>query len=310
MPRAWRQASTSTKVSPIAVAQLGVRLDEMTWRDDGSATRVEELQEQVQALAATLAEVGQGLAVQEDAGAPQRLDELGQSLAAVRDEISTLAQSVTPADRIEQIAHRVEELAAEREARQALGARLEEIESRLTADIVTPEHLARALADARDDLPPAPAPLPDPRVDELTRELASLRDGERSSRAYTKLDDLEHRFPAEIVTPAELARRPGTHPRGARLRPLGCPPTRGSMSFRPGSHRYAKSSTVSGTPPHLHGTTPPFVPRSQLSPAGSRSSRRPSHATMLRSSPGSRRSSSASKLPPRPSRWSSSSPSA
>ena len=186
-----------------AVAQLGVRLDEMTWRDDGSATRVEELQEQVQALGATLAEVGQGLAVQADAGAPQRLDELGQSLAAIRDEISTLAQSVTPADRIEQIAHRVEELAAEREARQALGARLEEIESRLTADIVTPEHLARALADARDDLPPAPAPLPDPRVDELTRELASLRDGEEA--LATKLDDLEHRFPAEIVTPAELA---------------------------------------------------------------------------------------------------------
>ena len=158
-----------------AVAQLGVRLDEMTWRDDGASTRLEELQEQVQALGTTLTDVRQGLAAQEDAAAPQRLDELAQSLAAMRDEISALAQSVTPADRIEQIADRVEDLTAEREARQALGARLEEIETRLTADVVTPEHLARALADARDELTPAPAPLADPRR-RARRRARSLHD--------------------------------------------------------------------------------------------------------------------------------------
>ena len=50
-----------------AVAQLGVRLDEMTWRDDGASTRLEELQEQVEALGTTLTDVRQGLAAQEDA---------------------------------------------------------------------------------------------------------------------------------------------------------------------------------------------------------------------------------------------------
>ena len=34
-----------------AVAQLGVRIDEMAWRDDGAATRLEQLQERVEALA-------------------------------------------------------------------------------------------------------------------------------------------------------------------------------------------------------------------------------------------------------------------
>ena len=194
-----------------AVAQIGVRLDEMTWRDDGSATRLEELQAQVQALGTTLTEVRQSLAAQEDAGAPQRLDELGQSLAAVRDEISALAQTVTPADRIEQIAHRVDDLTAEREAQQALGARLEEIEARLTAEVVTPEHLARALADAREDLTPAPAPLADPRVDELTRELASLRDDQspdpRIDRLADDLSEVRAQL-AEVSTTAEPVHDP------------------------------------------------------------------------------------------------------
>ena len=183
----------------------------MTWRDDGSATRLEELQAQVQALGTTLTEVRQSLAAQEDAGAPQRLDELGQSLAAVRDEISALAQTVTPADRIEQIAHRVDDLTAEREAQQALGARLEEIEARLTAEVVTPEHLARALADAREDLTPAPAPLPDPRVDELTRELASLRDDQapdpRIDRLADDLSEVRAQL-AEVSTTAEPVHDP------------------------------------------------------------------------------------------------------
>ena len=147
----------------------------MTRRDDGAATRLAGLHERVEALASTLGDVRQGLTAQEEAGAPQRLDELGQSLAALRDEIAVLAQSITPADRIEQIAHRVEELTAERQAQQAVTQRLDEIEGRLTAGVVTPEDLARALAGAGDDLAPAPAPLADPRVDELARELASLR---------------------------------------------------------------------------------------------------------------------------------------
>ena len=89
---------------------------------------------------------------------------------------AALAQSITPSDRIEQIAHRVEELTAERQAQQAVAQRLDEIESRLTAGVVTPEDLARALAGAGDDL--APATLADPRIDELARELASLRDNQ------------------------------------------------------------------------------------------------------------------------------------
>ena len=54
--------------------------------------RLEQLQERVEALATTLTDVRQGLAAQEDAGAPQRLDELGQSLGAVRDEVAALAR--------------------------------------------------------------------------------------------------------------------------------------------------------------------------------------------------------------------------
>ena len=76
----------------------------------------------------------------------------------MRDEVAALARSITPADRIEQIAHRVDDLTAEREAQQALAARLDEIESRLTADVVTPEDLARALAGAREDLDPCSRP--------------------------------------------------------------------------------------------------------------------------------------------------------
>ena len=164
----------------------------MTRQGDGTATRLEGLQERVEAFASTLGDVRRGLTAQEEVGAPQRFDELGQSLAAVRAEVAALAQSITPVDRIEQIAHRVEELTAERQAQQALAQRLDEIESRLTAGVVTPEDLARALAGARDDLTPAPAPLADPRVDELARELASLRDDQVPDIRVDRLDeDLE-----------------------------------------------------------------------------------------------------------------------
>ena len=103
-----------------AVAQLGVRIDEMTWRDDGDDARLEQLQERVEDLAATLTDVRQGLAAQEDAAAPQRLDELGQSLAAVRDEIAALARAsrLPTGSSRSPIASRT--LTAEREAQQAL----------------------------------------------------------------------------------------------------------------------------------------------------------------------------------------------
>ena len=132
----------------------------------------------------------------------------------MRDEIAALAQSITPADRIEQIAHRVEELTAERQAQQALAQRLDEIESRLTAGVVTPEDLARALAGARDDLTPAPAPLADPRVDELARELASLRDDQapdtRVDRLAEDLAEVRARLDELSATP-EPVHDPAVH---------------------------------------------------------------------------------------------------
>ena len=128
-----------------AVAQLGVRIDEMTWRDDGAATRLEELQEQVQALASTLTDVRQGLAAQEDAARRSGSTSSARASPPCATR-SPRSPTVTPADRIEQIAHRVEELTAEREAQQAL-----EHASRRSKPaqqgVVTPEHLARALAE-------------------------------------------------------------------------------------------------------------------------------------------------------------------
>ena len=138
----------------------------------------------------------------------------------MRDEIAALAQAVTPADRIEQIAHRVEELTAERQAQQALAQRLDEIESRLTAGVVTPEDLARALIGARDDLTPAPAPLADPRVDELARELASLRDDQAPDHPGRP----SRRGPGGGARPARRDERDT----GARPRPGSAPAARGA----------------------------------------------------------------------------------
>ena len=56
------------------------------------AARLEGLQERVEAFASTLGDVRDGLTAQEEVGAPQRFDELGQSLAAARAEVAALAQ--------------------------------------------------------------------------------------------------------------------------------------------------------------------------------------------------------------------------
>ena len=135
-----------------SVAQLGARIDEMTWRDDGAAVRLEELQQQMESVASALTDVRERLAAQDDIGAPQQLVELGQGLAAIRDEVASLARSVTSIDEIEQIAHRLDELAAARDAQQALASRLETIESRISTEFVTPRDLSQALAGARDEL--------------------------------------------------------------------------------------------------------------------------------------------------------------
>jgi DNA repair exonuclease SbcCD ATPase subunit len=198
------------------VAQLGMRIDEMAWRDDGDAASLEQLQGRVEALASTLTDLRESLAAQEDASAPQRLDELGQSLGVVRDEVAALARAVTPAERIDEIANRVADLAAESEAQQALGRRLDEIDSRLRSDTVTPADLARALAGAREDLTPAPAPLADPRVDELARELASLRDSQapdpRVDRLAEDLREVRARL-AEVPATPEPGHDPLVHDR-------------------------------------------------------------------------------------------------
>ncbi len=217
------------------VAQLGVRIDEMTSRDDGTATRLEELQRQVETVASTLNDVRQALAVHEEIGAPQQLAELGQSLATVRDEVVALARSVTPADQIDQLAVRLDDLAGERDAELALAVRLEALESTIAAGVVTSEALTQALAAARDELTPAP----DPRVDGLTEDIAEVRarlaeatvipepatdpavhgqlealalrieqlagDREQEGSLAAKLDDLERRLPTALVTPEDLA---------------------------------------------------------------------------------------------------------
>jgi hypothetical protein len=189
-----------------AVAQLVVRLDEMSSRNDGTVTQLEELQERVETLVSALAEVRHGVAAHDSAATPERLDELGQSLGAVRDEVLALAGTITPTDRIEDLAQRVDELATERNAHQQLAARLEEIEGRLTADTVSPDRLAEAIAAARAELTPAPPPLADPRVDELARDLAALRDGQaRDPRIQHIADDL-------IEVQARLAEMPRTDP--------------------------------------------------------------------------------------------------
>ena len=199
-----------------AVAQLGVRIDEMAWRDDGDDGRLEQLQERVDDLAATLTDVRQDLAAPEDTSASQRLDELGHSLGAVRDEVAALVRAVTPAERIDEIADRVGTLTAEREAQQALARRLDEVDSRLRMETVTPDDLARALAGAREELIPAPAPLTDPRIDELARELASLRDSQapdpRVDRLAEDLTEMSARL-AEVPATPEPRDDPLVHDR-------------------------------------------------------------------------------------------------
>ena len=198
-----------------AVAQLGVRIDEMAWRDDRDAASLEQLQERIQSLASTLTDVRQGLAAQEDASAPQRLDELGQSLDGVRDEVAALARAVTPPDRIEEIAHRVTELAAEREAQQALVQRLDEIDSREHGHRHPGRSRAGASGSARGSAP-APAPLVESRVDELARELASLRDSQAQDQnrpvSPRELTELQVRL-AEVSATPEPSHDPLVHDR-------------------------------------------------------------------------------------------------
>ena len=137
--RASRPAPTSTRSLATAVAQLGVRIDEMAWRDDGDAASLEQLQGQRSRPSPRRSRTFvRALRPQEDAVHSQRLDELGWEprVPCVTRSPRSREPSLLPrGSRRSPTAFA--ELAAEREAQQALARRLDEVDTRLSMGTVT-----------------------------------------------------------------------------------------------------------------------------------------------------------------------------
>ena len=95
-------------------------------------------------------------------------------------EVSTTPEPVhDPAvhEQLEALAARIEQLAGDRESETALAAKLDDLERRFPAEIVTPDELTNALARTREELAATSVGCrPDPRVEELSAGLASLRE--------------------------------------------------------------------------------------------------------------------------------------
>ncbi len=133
----------------------------------GPDPRIEELLNEVASL-------------RTDHAPDERIDMLVQGLESVRAELVEATAGIGAPDpeldrRFEALAERVEQVAGNTEVADAVAAKLNELESRLPTEVVTPAELEQALAQARAEAAPGEPAGPDPRIDELAAGLVALQ---------------------------------------------------------------------------------------------------------------------------------------
>lgn len=157
------------------VEGLDTRVDEiarLAERDDGTAARIDDLEARLAAGTVAVVELRHELSDLPEPVSRREIEELGNTLDTLRGEVASL-RLTEPDDRVDRLADRVEELAADHTGRDVLTARLEALEGRLPSDVVTRDDLSRALDSARGDLLPI-IPASDGRVAQLADDLAAL----------------------------------------------------------------------------------------------------------------------------------------
>ena len=220
-----------------------------------------------------------------------RIDELAREVTSVRDELheataarldavearlqAELAASTDPeaAKALAALSERIEELSRDRHHQEELAVRLDGIESHLPTDTVSTVELTAALERTREELAPKPQE-PDPRVDDLARELASVRDELHQEEAASRLEAIEARLEAGLAS--------STDPRRRRPSPLSPSASRSSPAIG-----MPTTSSRPGSTPSTAGSRVPSPARSSRAPSSARArSSRPRRRSRI---PASRR---------------------
>ncbi len=148
------------------VEALSERLEVTTVGHDGFATAIDGLASRVEELAVRQADAATSASRTESLA--DRLVEMERMFAAVREEMGALPAAAL-ADRLDQLATRVDEIAV-LQADDDVAAAVGDLEARLRSELVTSDALAQALARHEPQ-----AAEPDERIDELARDLVTLR---------------------------------------------------------------------------------------------------------------------------------------
>jgi len=172
--------------------------DELTHTTPEPDYRIDRLVQDLEAVRAELA-----TSSSEPDG---RVDQLADDLAAVRAELAGISPPTTPdpelTHRLEQLSHRIDELAGGQAEQAALAGELRSIESRLAADVVTRAGLEQALTEIRDEL--ARSVLETSSSDESAGALAQLEERLGAAEALSaRVEGLAQAV--EAATRGELA---------------------------------------------------------------------------------------------------------
>ncbi len=172
-----RATLTELEARPVGSPDLDARLERIeahaaeSLASVADSAAVDALADRVEAAAG----VQEGLVASIEAlGA--RIDEIPEPDGRVDGVASRLDGIET---KVDTLAAQVELLGAGRADHEVLAAKLDAVETRLALDLVTTDDLSQALDRARDEFTPG-VPAPDPRIDEVARELDSVR-GELSN---------------------------------------------------------------------------------------------------------------------------------
>ena len=179
-------ASLAQSVTPtVRVVELASRIDELTSElaaHESSAAKLEDVERMLPSEVVTPADLSQALgrlreelesatgpapsdpriehlladvaSLRVDRGPDERIDVLAQELGAMRAELVHVTGATGTPDpelpkQLDVLAERIEQVAGDVGAPVELTARLDDLERRLPAEIVTPADLAHALAEAR-----------------------------------------------------------------------------------------------------------------------------------------------------------------
>ena len=175
-------------------------------RIDGVVERLGSLEAQFAVALTEMEGIGARVAAGDDAALPGRLDELAESLAALRAELSEVAAASpqpdnAATDRLDDLGRRIEEIGREAAESRETVARIAVLEERLGDGIVTPDVLTRSIEWALNE---RPAPEANERVEELADQidmirahLASLGEaGEEQDAEASRLAEIEARVEA------------------------------------------------------------------------------------------------------------------